>query len=124
TVTLEVQFNTDLFDRATVERWVALYELILRAASLDPTVEIGRLPALTDRDPHQLLEWNRSEVAIPDDPRVHRMIERQVNLTPDAVAVEFEGSSITYRQLDERANRLARRLRASGVRRGVLTGLC
>jgi len=47
TVTLEVQFNTDLFDRSTIERWIALYELMLRAAATDPTVELGRLPSLT-----------------------------------------------------------------------------
>jgi amino acid adenylation domain-containing protein len=123
-VTLEVQYNTDLFDRSTIERWIALYELMLRAAALDPAQEIWRLPALTERDGVQLSEWNRAEMPIPEDPRVHRLIERQAAATPDAVAVEFEGRTLTYRELDEKANRLARRLRARGVQRGVLAGLC
>src|SRR5262249_391996 len=53
-MTLEVQFNTDLFDRATVIRWMALYELMARTVAEDPSTPVGRLPALTEADREQL----------------------------------------------------------------------
>src|SRR6185295_6159439 len=84
----------------------------------------GRSPTLSEGDREQLALWNRSELPIPADPRVHRLIEEQAARTPDAVAVEFEGRNLTYRELDQRANQLARRLRDRGVRRGMLVGLC
>src|SRR5262249_17227800 len=69
-------------------------------------------------------QWNSTAVSYPVDAMLHTMIEAQAARTPDAVAIEFEGQSMTYRELDRRANQLAHRLRALGVGPDVLTAVC
>ena len=82
-------------------------------------------PVLTEAERHKLLvEWNRTERDYPRDKCVHQLFEEQVERTPEAVAVVFEGQSLTYRELNARANRLAQHLRTLGVGPEVLVGLC
>ena len=71
-----------------------------------------------------LVEWNRTEVAYPKDRCVHELFEEQVERTPEAVAVVFEDKQLTYRQLNERANQLARHLQKLGVGPDTLVGIC
>jgi amino acid adenylation domain-containing protein len=124
-VVLECQYNTDLFDRATVQRWLAVYECLLRSACDRPDESTGLLSVLTADDAARLDGWNRAaERPLQLGARVHELIEAQVASTPDAVAVEMEGVTLTFAQLDARANGLARRLHDAGVSRGALVGLC
>jgi amino acid adenylation domain-containing protein len=124
-VRLEWQFNTDLLDAGTIERWGRCYRALLRGAASSSEQAVGRLPLLADSDRSQLDAWNASSALdYPRDLLVHDLVERQVALTPEATAVEFQGEKLSYRDLDLRANRLARRLRALGVGRDVLVGLC
>ncbi len=124
TVALECQFNTELFDEATVQRWFQAYERLLRAVALDPLRPLGDLDVLTKLD-HDIITRSNDTVETYDrELCIHRMIEAQADRTPNAIALQFEGQSVTYRDLDRRANRLARRLRALGVKRDVLVGLC
>jgi amino acid adenylation domain-containing protein len=124
-VRLEWQFNSDLFDAGTVERWGRCYEVLLEGAASDPGCEISRLPLLSGPDRAQLDAWNAGSVAdYPRDLLVHELVERQVGRTPEATAVESDGERLSYRDLERRSNRLARRLRALGVGKGVLVGLC
>jgi amino acid adenylation domain-containing protein len=124
-VTLECQYNTDLFDGATVQRWLASYELLLRAVVDDVSTEIGALPVVTPEETAALAAWNdAASLDVPAGARVHDLVAAQAARTPNAVAIEFEGRTITYAELEARANQLARRLRALGVRRDVLVGLC
>jgi len=124
-VTLECQYNADLFDGATIRRWLAAYERLLRGVADDPGTPIGKLPILSPEERAQLAAWNEeSKRAVEPGLCVHHLVERQAARTPDAVAVSFEASQIRYAELDRRANALAHRLRALGVRRGVLVGLC
>jgi len=124
-VQLECQYNTDLFDRETVRRWLATYEQILRGVVADPVCAVGGIPILTDAERAQLRAWNAATLLeTPHGTCVHQLIEAQAARAPSAIAVVYEGTKISYADLDARANAVAQRLRALGVRRGALVGLC
>ncbi|HVE87147.1 MAG TPA: amino acid adenylation domain-containing protein, partial [Myxococcales bacterium] len=127
-ITLECQYNADLFDQATIRRWLHAYERLMRGVVEDlegqKGAPLGSLPLLSDDELRQLDAWN-AESALPVDgaARVHDLIAAQARRTPDAPAIRFEGRQLTYRQLDARADALAGRLRELGVRRGQRVGL-
>ena len=118
-------FNTDLFDRATIERWLGHYHRLLEGVMADPGGLVGRLPLLTEAERHRILkEWNATAVDYPRDVCLHQLFEAQAARTPDAPAVRFENHQLTYRELDRRANQLAHFLRQRGVPPGGLVGIC
>jgi amino acid adenylation domain-containing protein len=124
-VTLECQYNTDLFDGGTIRRWLATYERLLRSVCERPDERVGWLGILTDADGQLLRQWNAATRRdAPKQGRVHELIEAQVARSPEAIAVEMDGVALTYATLDARSEALASRLRASGVKRGSLVGLC
>jgi len=123
-VELEAQFNTDLFDRATIRRWLKAYGVLLADMKTDLAKPLGRLEVSTPEERAQLARWNATAAEFPRDACVHELVAAQAARTPNAVAVEFEGQSLTYGQLDRQSNRIARRLRGLGARRGALVGLC
>jgi amino acid adenylation domain-containing protein len=122
-IVLECQYNTDLFDRGTIRRWLGAYELLLRSAVIDPGAEIGGLSIVPQADRELVARWNDTALEVPPNACVHHLVEAQVERTPDAIACEFEGDRVSYRELNERANRLARKLRSLGVQKGALVGL-
>ncbi|MFD0404903.1 amino acid adenylation domain-containing protein [Kitasatospora sp. NPDC127116] len=120
-----VAFDTDLFDRASVERLVGHYLRLLDAASGDPDRPVSRLELLTEAEREALLvAANATDEPFPADLCVHELVEERARLTPDAVAVRCGAERLTYRELDRRANRLARHLRARGARPERLVGVC
>ena len=120
-----LEYNTDLFDEATIGRLLRHWETLLDGAVAAPELRLSSLPMLTAAERGQLLaEWNETGRAFVASPALHRIFERQAALRPDAVAVVYEVEELTYRRLDERANRLARRLRALGVGPETPVGLC
>jgi amino acid adenylation domain-containing protein len=109
-------YAADLFLPETIERMAASFRTFLEAAVEDPGRTIGMLPLLGEAQRRRMLvDWNRTEVQYPGDRCIHELFEAQVRRTPEAVALEFERESLTYAELDRRANRLARKLRALGV---------
>ncbi|HEY2732123.1 MAG TPA: amino acid adenylation domain-containing protein [Polyangia bacterium] len=117
-------YSTDLYDEQTIERLVANYAYVIAAAVAAPDAPVSRLatPAPPERR-RVLAEWN--ETSVDMTPRcIHEEIQRQVGRTPGRVAVRTGDRALTYEQLDERANHLARRLEALGVRPEGLVGLC
>ncbi len=119
------EYSTDLFDAPTITRMAGHFQTLLEGIVLDPDKEIGLLPILTSGERQQLLvEWNRTEVVYPKDACIHELFEQQAERSPDAVAVEFEGQQLTYRELNARANQLAHLLRKRGVGPDVLVGVC
>ncbi|MFL6332078.1 MAG: amino acid adenylation domain-containing protein [Pyrinomonadaceae bacterium] len=101
------------------------YERALAALALDPHAPIRTATLLSAQERHTLLEeWSGAREEVAPAACVHQLFERQVARTPEAAAVSFAGRRLSYRELDSRADRLARRLRALGVRRGTLVGLC
>src|SRR6185369_14599961 len=101
-------------------RWLGHLETLLDAAVAHPEARLAELPLLTGSERHQLLrEWSDTAAAYRFGRPLHAWIEDQVDRTPEAVAVSFEGEALSYGELDRRANGLARRLRALSVGSGV-----
>jgi amino acid adenylation domain-containing protein len=129
---LECDYNTDLYDAATIEAWLAGFEALMAAAAADPSQPVSALPlpevkaaaALTAADARQLAEWNATEIAYPADRSIVDLFEAQAAATPDAVALSLDGVSLTYGELNSRANRLARRLIRLGVAPEEIVGCC
>jgi len=125
-LTAKFEYNTDLFDAATVRRMAANFETLLAAAAQDPDARVAELPLLAEAEHRQLREWNATGRDYPSGACLHQLFEAQAELTPDTTALIFEHERLTYRELNERANRLAHHLVALGVgpesRVGVLLG--
>ena len=122
---MSLQYNTDLFEAWSAHGMLVNLEVLLEAIAKEPDRRLSQLPILTAPERERLLvEWNRTEAEYPRETTVHRMFEGQVERTPDAVAVEFEGKRLTYGELNGRSNQLARHLRSLGVGPEVLVALC
>ncbi|XYI02620.1 non-ribosomal peptide synthase/polyketide synthase [Sorangium sp. So ce1128] len=123
--TLRVNFRLDLFDPATIERALGHLRTILEGIVAGPERRLRDLPLLTAEERQTVLStWNDTDVAF-DDPRpVHAHIEAQVERCPEAIALTFEAESLTYRELNRRANQLAHHLRSLGVGPDTLVALC
>ncbi|HEX7312964.1 MAG TPA: amino acid adenylation domain-containing protein [Pyrinomonadaceae bacterium] len=119
-----LEYDSDLFERPTVERMVVHFKTLLQSIVDGPDTRISGLNMLTGAEEHQLLvKWNDTSVSYDAEPSLHRLVERQVARTPSAVAVTDDFESLTYEELNRRANRLARRLRALGAGRESLVGV-
>lgn len=118
-------YSTDLFDAETIERMAGHWQTLLEGIVNDPAQRIAELPLLTELERQQLLiEWNSTQTAYAGDRCIHLLFEEQVERTPSAEAVFFEGERLTYQELDQRANQLAHHLQKLGVGPDVLVGLC
>ncbi|HEX6289380.1 MAG TPA: amino acid adenylation domain-containing protein [Herpetosiphonaceae bacterium] len=121
----DIEYNTDLFDAATIVRMAAHFQSLLRAIVADPDARIAHLPLLTEAERQRMLiDWNRSEAEYPRAAAVHALIEAQAACTPDVLALVFDGQALSYAELNTRANQLAHYLRAQGVGPDVLVALC
>jgi len=117
-------YNTDLFDSATIKRLIGNFQTLLAGIISSPNQEIIKLPILTASERHQLLvEWTQTETKYPRDRTIQELFEEQVEINPNAIAVVFEGQQLTYQQLNQRANQLARYLQKFDVRSDVLVGI-
>jgi amino acid adenylation domain-containing protein len=118
-------YSTDLFDAATIARMAGHFRTLLEGIVENPDESVWRLPLLTSRERQQLVvEWNDTRMDYPRDRGVHQLFEAQVDRTPDAVAVVFGNESLTYRELDRRANQLAHHLQELGAKPDGLVGIC
>nr|AHZ46177.1 NRPS [uncultured bacterium 14-4D] len=119
------EYNTDLFDRETIERLASHYQRILEAVVADTECPVSRLPLMGDDERQRVLvEWNDTYRDYPRERCIHELFEEQVERTPDAVALECEGQRLTYAELNRRANRLAHHLGERGIEPGAPVGLC
>jgi non-ribosomal peptide synthetase component F len=119
------EYNTDLFDIATIVRMIGHFQTLLEHIVTNPEQRIAELPLLTVAERQQLLiEWNDVQADYSTDLCVHQLWEAQVERTPDSVAVVFENEQLTYRELNRRANQLAHYLCKLGVGPETLVGLC
>ena len=120
----EIEYSTDLYEAATIERMAGHYRRLLEAALEDPACPIGELPLLTQAERRQILiEWNGASIAHPGADTLHELFEEQVARSPQATAIVCGGAQLTYRQLNDRANQLARLLQSRGVGPEVLVGV-
>jgi amino acid adenylation domain-containing protein len=121
---LECEYNSDLFDATTIDHWLEAYEAILRSAVADGSQSLGRLGMLSTRARQELLDLQPARTPYEPDVLMHEFIERQVDQTPQRPALTFNSQTISYAEVDARANRVAQALRRMGVTRGVAVGLC
>ncbi len=120
-----VEYNTDLYDAATIARMMGHFERLLVAIVADPGQRISALSLLGEAERNQLVvEWNATTTEYPRDRCVHELFEAQVDRTPESIALVFGNESLTYRELDRRANQLAHHLAKLGVGPDVLVGIC
>jgi amino acid adenylation domain-containing protein len=122
-----LEYNSDLFDSTTVRRLERHLIRVLDAVAEDPSVAIADLPLLTAAEAHQLREeWNDTarRYPVPESTTLIDLLDAQTRRAPDAEAVAFEEERISYRELHERAGRLAAALHRLGARRGARIGVC
>ncbi|MGH3933701.1 MAG: amino acid adenylation domain-containing protein, partial [Pseudonocardiaceae bacterium] len=117
------QYNTDLFDATTIQRMAQHLLVLLEAIAADPHQPVQRLPLLTDAERDRVLvQWNDTGQEVPPV-ALPELFQAQVAQTPDAVAVVCGSQKLSYRELNERVNRLAHRLMALGVGREQPVGV-
>ncbi|MPY58392.1 non-ribosomal peptide synthetase, partial [Streptomyces spongiae] len=122
---LELRYDTALFDEATAERFLAHYRTLTEDAVRDPSTPVSHLRLLTDAELHRtLVEWNATDTDLPHGTCLHEAFEARVAKQPDAVAVVHQGERRTFAEVDADANRLAHKLRSLGVGPDIRVGLC
>ncbi|HEY7354997.1 MAG TPA: amino acid adenylation domain-containing protein [Ktedonobacterales bacterium] len=123
-ITGSLTYVTDLFDAATITRMIGHFQTLLEGVAANPDQSLLALPLLTEPERRQLLvEWNQTQTDHSFAKLVHQLFEAQVERVPDAPAVRCAGEQLSYRELNQRANRLARLLVKAGVGPDVVVGL-
>ena len=119
------EYATDLLSPDEVARMADHFTELLRSIAKETDAPIGRLKLMGQQERHRILvEWNQTQRDYPRDTCVHQLFEEQVQRTPLAVAVEFEDQSLTYGELNARANQLAHDLQKSGIGLETRVGIC
>ncbi len=119
------EYNTDLFDRDRIDRMLEHWMVMLNDIAMDPCQRVSNIDILSPAERQkQLVEWNQTKRDYPQDRCLHELFVEQVKRSPDAVAVVFEGAYTTYRDLNDRANRLAHYLQSLGVKSETRVGIC
>lgn len=121
---LRLEYSTDLFDTATVERLAGHYLTMLAGFAQDPTRRVGEVGLLSDGERAEILVAASGPTIEVTHPPLPLMVGEQAAKTPDALAVSHRDGAWTYHKLDEQANRIAHRLIASGVTPGSRVGVC
>lgn len=120
-----IEYNTDIFDAATITRLLGHFQTLLSGIVANPEQCLSNLPLLTAAEQRILLgEWNHTQADYPQNQCIHQLFADQVEKTPDAVAVVFQDESLTYQELNNKANQVAYYLQKQGVDSEVLVGIC
>jgi amino acid adenylation domain-containing protein len=119
-----LEYSTDIFERATVQRMLTHYTNLLENIVANPQQRIRELPLLTDGERRQILvEWNATARDYAHDRCIHQLFEAQAECTPEAIAVVFGEERVTYAELNRRANQLGHYLKQLGVRPETRVGI-
>ncbi|MDH6131463.1 amino acid adenylation domain-containing protein [Kitasatospora sp. MAA4] len=119
------RYRTELFDAPTVQRIAQQYRNLLRAAVDAPQTKVSALSLLGREEAEEILHrWSRTDEPHPWDGPVHQLIEHQAARTPEATAVVFESTRLSYAQLSARTRRIARRLAEQGASPRSVVALC
>jgi amino acid adenylation domain-containing protein len=119
------EYCTDLFERTTMERLAVHFRRLLECVVAERNQSVAKLAFLTELERRQLLtQWNDTKADYCNGSRIHELFESQVDKTPDAIALEYKDESLTFRELNIRANQIAHHLRGLGVGAESLVGIC
>ncbi|MCG1019984.1 AMP-binding protein, partial [Mycetohabitans sp. B4] len=120
-----LNYATALFDRATIERHVGYLQTMLQAMAADASPPVTRVELLSPAERTLLLQtWNATQQDYPAHQCIHQLFEAQVERTPESAALVYEGQTLSYAQLNARANRLAHQLIALGVKPDARVAIC
>ena len=112
-----VEYASALFEPATIERYLGYLRRLLESMVADENQQVQHISLLSESERQQVLfAWNETAAAYPGEQCVHELFEAQARRTPQTVALVYEDSRLTYRELNHRANQLAHYLRTLGVR--------
>ncbi|UJA37607.1 non-ribosomal peptide synthetase [Bacillus velezensis] len=115
-ISFDFEFNTDIYQKQTIEKWLSYFTRILTKVIEDQTIPLGDIHVLDDAETNRVIyQFNQTKSDYPRHETISRLFERQAEETPDARAVVYDGQILTYRELNERANRIAAALRSNGV---------
>jgi amino acid adenylation domain-containing protein len=125
-------YSSNLFDATTIQRMGQNFHHLIKEIITNPQTKVKQLPLLTMAEIHLLSSWNDTHAdylakqLTSNKPQlsIYQLVEKQVSLTPDSVAVIFADQQLTYAELNERANHLAHYLCSLGVKADCLVGLC
>lgn len=120
---INLEYNTDLFDRSTIEYIMQRYLTLLESAVAAPQTTLSTLPVLSPTERASLTQWNATTIPYPEDRIFIELFESQAATTPMATAISFEDKVIRYGELNAYANTVAHALRALGVSTGSVVGL-
>ncbi|MEH2050450.1 amino acid adenylation domain-containing protein [Nostoc sp.] len=101
------EYATDLFEASTIRRMAGHFEVLLTAITQNPQQPIHQLPIITTAEIEQLQVWNQTDTDYPQDQTLVTLFEQQVAQTPDKIAMVFAGQSLSYQELNQKANQLA-----------------
>lgn len=123
-IKVSIEYNTDLFMDATIERLSSHYQNLLHEMVSDPKQKVSHVNFLSAAEKKLMQKsWNATESPFPSDKTVHKVFEEWAEQNPDNTALLFNGEHLTYRELNERANQLAAFLRKKGVGPETLVGI-
>ena len=124
-LTGEWEYATDLFEAKTIQRMVGHFEVLLKGIVDNSHQPINTLPLITEAERQQLQNWNQTKADYPHDQTLVELFEQQVAKNPDNLALVFESQSLTYQQLNQKANQLAHYLIQNyQIKPDTLIGIC
>jgi amino acid adenylation domain-containing protein len=118
------EYSTDLFDGPAIARFAGHLKVLLANVASNPEQKIDALNYLTPEERKQLETWAGAEAPYPRDSSVSGLFELQVEQTPETIAMVFEGRKISYRELNAKANQVARYLQSIGIRTEDRVAVC
>ncbi len=118
-----IEYSTDLFDASTMQRMAEHFTTLLADVTRNPEQRLSELSILPVSEQETLRRWNATAADLGAIECIHHLLERQAVTTPDAIAVDFDRSTLSYQALNARANQVAHHLRALGVGPETVVGL-
>jgi amino acid adenylation domain-containing protein len=116
---ISMEYDTDLFEQTTVKRLLTQLECLLHAACSDPNQQLSNIPLMEQAERERILRsWNGTTAKYPADIAIHKQVELQADRRPDAVAISFSDKVLSYQELDQWANAVAKKLLECGISTG------
>ncbi|NOQ25909.1 MAG: amino acid adenylation domain-containing protein, partial [Bacteroidales bacterium] len=112
TINISIEYYSDIFKRETIEKYIRCFKSIVSSVIKNPKIKLKDIELLSQEEKQQLLyEFNDTQSEYPKDKTIHELFEKQVDKTPDKIALGFDQEQITYRELDNKSNQIAYYLR-------------